>query len=227
MSQISKSPSYLIRNPHSYCFRINIPKDLQPIIGRKELRRSLKTGYLSVAKVKARVMAGNLQMLFMGLRKETAVADFPFDHIDLILDQISYAVSGITEKILRQNLDEPLTQEQIQKERNRLEDEIQQIRDELSRSDYSRISPIVLGQFQKAGVPLSSEHPRFKELCREFQKAEIKRLKLELERERGDYSTDERKYYRANCGPSLKIISRTMNRGNPMIVIRTSPQITR
>jgi hypothetical protein len=96
------------------------------------------------------------------------VADFPFDHIDLMLDQISYAVSGFTEKILRQNLDEPLTREQIQKERNRLEAEIQQIQNELSRSDYSRISPIVLRQFERPDVPLSSEHPRFVELCREF-----------------------------------------------------------
>jgi hypothetical protein len=57
MHQITRSPFYLIRNPHSYCFRINIPKDLQPIIGKKELRRSLKTRYLSVVKAKARVMA--------------------------------------------------------------------------------------------------------------------------------------------------------------------------
>ena len=52
--KISKSPSYLIRNPYTYCFRMNVPKDLQPYIGKKELRYSLRTGYLGVAKQKAR-----------------------------------------------------------------------------------------------------------------------------------------------------------------------------
>jgi len=41
------SPSYLVRNHYSYCFRMNVPMDLQPFIGKKELRYSLKTGYLA------------------------------------------------------------------------------------------------------------------------------------------------------------------------------------
>ncbi len=44
MRTLSKSPHYLIRNPHSYCFRVNVPKDLQQLVGKKELRYSLKTG---------------------------------------------------------------------------------------------------------------------------------------------------------------------------------------
>ena len=46
MSQISKSPSYFIRNRHSYCFRMTVPADLRPLIGKRELRFSLQTGYL-------------------------------------------------------------------------------------------------------------------------------------------------------------------------------------
>jgi len=67
--QTNRSPSYLVRNPYSYCFRMFVPKDLQPYIGRKELRYSLKTGYLSTAKYKARIMAGQVQRLFKFLRK--------------------------------------------------------------------------------------------------------------------------------------------------------------
>ena len=47
------SPSFLIRNRYSYCFRMNVPIDLRPMIGKKEFRYSLKTGYLSEAKSKA------------------------------------------------------------------------------------------------------------------------------------------------------------------------------
>ena len=48
---------------------MNVPKDLQAYIGRKELRYSLKTGYLGVAKKKARVIAGQVQLIFKFLRK--------------------------------------------------------------------------------------------------------------------------------------------------------------
>ncbi len=46
----TKSPDYLFRNPHSYCFRIIVPEDLRDIVGRREIRLSLRTGWLSEAK---------------------------------------------------------------------------------------------------------------------------------------------------------------------------------
>lgn len=72
--QIGSAPSYLIRNPYSYCFRMRVPVDLQPQVGRKELRYSLKTGYLSEAKIKARILAGQVQLLFKNLRKGTGAS---------------------------------------------------------------------------------------------------------------------------------------------------------
>lgn len=68
MQTVTRSPSYLIRNPHSYCFRMVVPKDVQPLVGKRELRYSLRTGYPSVAKSKARLMAGRVQLLFNELR---------------------------------------------------------------------------------------------------------------------------------------------------------------
>ena len=68
MSPIGRSPSYFIRNQYSYCFRMNVPKDLQPYLYRKELRYSLRTGYIGLAKHKARYLAGQLHMLFKYLR---------------------------------------------------------------------------------------------------------------------------------------------------------------
>jgi len=43
--------------------------DLQPIMNRKELRYSLRTGYLSEAKFKARAIASMIQSIFRSLRK--------------------------------------------------------------------------------------------------------------------------------------------------------------
>ncbi len=56
MATAHRSPSYLVHTAYSYYFRMNVPRDLQVLIGRKELRRSLRTGYLGVAKSKARLL---------------------------------------------------------------------------------------------------------------------------------------------------------------------------
>ncbi len=37
MKATLKSPSYLVRNPYSYCFRMIVPKDLRKFVGKTEL----------------------------------------------------------------------------------------------------------------------------------------------------------------------------------------------
>jgi hypothetical protein len=69
MRPLRKAPHYLVRNPYSHCFRVNVPNDLQRFVGKKELRYSLKTGYLSVAREKAQIIAGQVQQIFTYLRK--------------------------------------------------------------------------------------------------------------------------------------------------------------
>lgn len=59
------SPSYLFQTHYSYYFRIRIPDDLRlHFAGKTEIKRSFQTGYLSDAKYKARLIAGQAQRLF-------------------------------------------------------------------------------------------------------------------------------------------------------------------
>lgn len=53
-----KIPSYLSWSGYSYLFRIAIPAKLQAIIGKKELKYSLKSGSLSRAKRRSVIIAG-------------------------------------------------------------------------------------------------------------------------------------------------------------------------
>jgi hypothetical protein len=73
MKPINGFPSYLVRNPYSYCFRMKVPKDLQKFVGRKELRFTLKTGFPGIAKRKAHFVAGQVQLIFTFLQKGGAV----------------------------------------------------------------------------------------------------------------------------------------------------------
>ncbi|WDP88326.1 MAG: site-specific integrase [Desulfobacter sp.] len=95
------SPSYLIRNPHSYCFRMKIPLDLQATISRKELRYSLGTGNLSAAKTKARFMAGQVQLLFRDLRNRC------FSKMDLSDSQIQSMLAKFMRRTIK-SYDKPM-----------------------------------------------------------------------------------------------------------------------
>lgn len=57
------SPSYLVRQAHSYCFRLIIPRPLRLAFGLTELRYTLHTGSLSEAKFRARTIAAYVQGL--------------------------------------------------------------------------------------------------------------------------------------------------------------------
>jgi len=65
---------------------MNVPSDLQTQVGKKELRYSLKTGYLGVAKSKARLMAGLCQNLFYTLRTNETVMKLPMTEIQRIVN---------------------------------------------------------------------------------------------------------------------------------------------
>lgn len=61
-------PPYVIRRSSTYHFRIVIPVDLRSLIGLSEIRYSLRTGYLYVAKMRALVFADFTLQLFRALR---------------------------------------------------------------------------------------------------------------------------------------------------------------
>ena len=63
--------TYLLRLPSSYYFRFHVPVELQNTIGKKELRYSLRTGAISEAKPRARLLAGKIQSLFRKLKGQT------------------------------------------------------------------------------------------------------------------------------------------------------------
>ena len=68
VSNRTSTPTYLVRTPYSYCFRYRIPPDLRIVVGRTEIRYSLKTGYIGKAKAIALQLAGRIQRLCIDLR---------------------------------------------------------------------------------------------------------------------------------------------------------------
>ncbi len=88
MRATPKAPSYLVRNPYSYCFRMVALKDLQTIVGKTELRYSLRIGSAGIARKKAQHIAGMENLLFTRLRNgRTNLKKLTNDHIKALVDQ--------------------------------------------------------------------------------------------------------------------------------------------
>jgi hypothetical protein len=103
--QTAQSSSYLFRNKYSYCFRIRVPQDLQPLIQKKELRYSLRTGYLGLAKSRARLLAGLFQQLFRKLRESEMGSELTKQEIDDIIDNFKAIILDNTSSLLNVEAD--------------------------------------------------------------------------------------------------------------------------
>jgi hypothetical protein len=62
-------PNYLYFHPSSYIFRIRVPCDIIPHLGKKEIRRSVKTHSRPLAIQRGIRMYIRTQSLFKGLRR--------------------------------------------------------------------------------------------------------------------------------------------------------------
>jgi len=85
MQRITKSAAYLYHSPHSYYFRIRVPEDLKSIIDKGEVRCSLRTGRLSIAKSRAGIIAGNIKQLFNAMR--SGMTNIPPKQIQEIINK--------------------------------------------------------------------------------------------------------------------------------------------
>ncbi len=113
------SPAYLVRQDSSWCFRIRIPRDLQKLIAKKELRYSLKTGSKGEAKYLARRAAGQVQWIFRRLRQEKhmVLKELPDTQVQEIINKsIKQALDDEEEGIIERSrpMDESVYKEWIQ-----------------------------------------------------------------------------------------------------------------
>ncbi len=63
------SATYLLQKPSGHFFRYQFPKDIKALVGKSEIRYSLRTGKLSLAKSRARMIAGKIQGIIRNIRK--------------------------------------------------------------------------------------------------------------------------------------------------------------
>lgn len=185
-SKISRSPSYLIRNPYTYCFRMNVPKDLQPYIGRKELRYSLKTGYLSTAKYKARLMAGQVQWIFRLLREgNPSLMKLSENQIQELIDKYLKDLIKSYEKPLppfgtsEKDMPPFTDQETLNQYLRDLDIIKEEYITDRAMGEYSRIEESAVRLLKENGIgEIDKNSPSYWKLCEGLMLAEIKGIEL-------------------------------------------------
>jgi len=191
MKAITKSPSYLIRNPYSYCFRMVVPTDLQRLVGKKELRYSLRTGYIGVAKHKARLLAGQVHYVFKSLRTKAVALSVLSD--EKIQNLVSQYIRGFLERLEESYYNSDTSWETAEDYRQYVNADLDFYKERtaefLGMGDYSSSTDKVVGMLEKNGVDQTEKDsvPYIK-LCRELLKADLKLLDVEKRRLTGDYS---------------------------------------
>ena len=81
------STSYLIQKPSGHFFRYQFPQDIKLLVGKSEIRYSLQTGKLSLAKSRARMIAGKIQGIIRNIRKGNSMSKLTTEQINKIISQ--------------------------------------------------------------------------------------------------------------------------------------------
>ena len=194
--QISRSPSYLVRNSYSYCFRMYVPKDLRTYISRKELRYSLRTGYVSEAKDKARAIAVYVQMIFKLLRKGDSQI------MKLTNDQVVAMIKTHHERLIGDyDIPVPSTDELIQQgiappsDYRSFISDIEDVREtfllNLQAGDYESVEKDADQLLTENGVTkIDRESQSYRKLCAGLIRSEIKGCEYQKKQLNGEFNDD-------------------------------------
>ncbi|BBO88413.1 site-specific integrase [Desulfosarcina ovata] len=192
-----RSPSYLLNTPRRGCyyFRMKVPLDLQPCVGKKELRASLRTGYLSEAQPLSMLIAGRVLQLFRKIR--IAYGENKNDMTKLDKDKINEIIRGYIKDSLeweedyRINLHHPFTDDDLDKRVQFLGFMEADMREALAKCDRRPVERDVKNLIEERGLDIEQGSEDYNLLCREITKAKIDVLQVEQERTMGNYSSPE------------------------------------
>jgi len=176
---------------------MNVPKDLQKVVGKKELRYSLKTGYLGVAKYKARLLAGQVQQIFRFLRKGgKTLSELSDEKIQQLIDQyLKEYIAGLESRYYDDDWDDnpPFVDSATFYS---YIDDLDYIKDDiilyLGIGEYDTVDDIVAGLFERNGIEgIEKGSIAYIKLCREVLKAQLKGIDIEMKHLLADYSYQE------------------------------------
>jgi integrase len=187
---------YLVKPTNSgvYCFRVRVPKDIQGIAGRSELRYSVHTSDPVLARCRSMVLGRNLRQLLVLLRKKRESNNRPETELKTMFTDLlqkclqKWLAEAEEDRAMRSR---PLTEDELEDTLEALSFLETDARETLALCDYSRISRYVdelLIEHEISGV--TKDSPTYRTLCRELLRTHIRYMETEQRRAVGDYRTE-------------------------------------
>ena len=191
---MSISP-YLVRRGTRFYFRMRVPAEVVTILGRSELKRSLFTSDVKVARRRARRLVGSALILIEKARKRPVTSEeYPEITEDMIrqLAQCFYKNRLEEYRVRRVHFREvpELVEEQKWLVENRSA-ELKRLRKAFNEGDFSAIETEALFMLDGLGIRSLDDadwnEVGFRELCDAFMAAGIEALERMVERDAGNW----------------------------------------
>jgi hypothetical protein len=183
MRSLGKNPHYLVRNPYSYCVRLAVPKDLQSLVGRKELRYSLKTGCLSIARAKAQMIGAHVRQVFSYVRRERSkLVELSEDKIqELIQQNLKEYIKGLETRYYEDDERFPLqAREDIPSYIKMLDFMKDDIKEYLALGQYHTVEERVIRLLEKNGIDgIEKGSETYIKMCRVMLRADMQACDIE------------------------------------------------
>ena len=149
------SPSYLQPTPHGYYFRYKIPPDVRSIIGRTELKCSLRTGRLSEAKARSGILSSLTHLAVSNIRCGGRMSELSQSEIQkLVKRRFDQALED--DEAMRANR-KPLGEEEWMYDWNLNETFLSETKEQLAKSDYHDVSGAVEWLLADNGLDVNKE----------------------------------------------------------------------
>ncbi|MBU0516832.1 MAG: site-specific integrase [Proteobacteria bacterium] len=190
-AQTRRAPAYLVKHRHTFYFRVAVPVDLRPRLGKTEFRRSLKTASLTEARIKAKRASVAMDEIFSLLRRKGDIMSTVSDaEIKKFADDwLTQALDAYEERRLKRP--EPWTREDLDQYLSDLENGRKTFSELLRLGDYLKVSPMVHDFFKARGVDdVDTNSLEFRKLCAELLKVTIKAFDIEKQRAQGIYDDE-------------------------------------
>jgi integrase len=170
-----------------------VPKDLRKLVGKTELRYSLKTGYLGVAKHKARLIAGQIQLAFRILRKGGLIlSKLSDDQIQALVNRyIKDWLEGLDTRLYEEDAIPPpfIDYKSFRGYIESLDDVREQIIVNMHLGEFFTLENPIDDLLKKNGInQIDKDSMEYKKLCVEIHKAAIDLLPIEQKHMLGDFS---------------------------------------
>ena len=179
-------PTNLVQTDFGYCFRIIVPEDLRSVIGKTEIRYSLKERSLVPAKRKASLLAKQVKQLFSSLRLESKPEKVDTTEIQTIIQEmVRDTIEGMAEDKLRHPIG---GYSAVQDRLDIIDFTIHDYGEALAVGDYRVMYPFVDHMIEEKGLDIKPGSAEYEIMAGEMLRAHIHLLKVDREQVRGDFS---------------------------------------